>query len=121
MLTLAEMCIVGQTRLLLGDGDQYVTGNLPLRLRNIEEHFTHNNTLLAGRVEYCMSNGIYLTVCGDSWTNMKASIVCRTLGFSPYGKINSDLYKLGTPEFQVVAISIVLKLFLSCINRCNCG
>ncbi|XP_064384592.1 deleted in malignant brain tumors 1 protein-like isoform X4 [Halichondria panicea] len=83
----ADMCIMGQTRLLLGDRNQYITNTLPPWLKNIEEFFTYNDILLAGRVEYCSSGGSYDTLCGDSWTNKEASIVCRTLGLSPYGAV----------------------------------
>jgi len=37
-----------------------------------------------GRVEICV-NGRRAGVSGDSWDNEDASVLCRQLGFSPYG------------------------------------
>lgn len=55
-----------------------------------------------GRVEICM-NGRHIGVDGDSWDNGDASVLCRQLGFSPYGEYHTP--RVGPYSYVLYCIS----------------
>ena len=60
----------------------------------------------AGRVEICVER-TWTSICDKSWDFLDSQVVCRDLGYSPYGmKTNPALTKLYRYAFVLGAISI---------------
>lgn len=63
-----------------------------MRLTLNEDYFNDNEAVLdlhdgekyLGRIELCLM-GMYHTVCYESRQDKYASVICKEMGFSPYG------------------------------------
>ena len=84
--TFTASCRPGSVRVIVGDSDvDFYTMSNDIIGTDYDSGFSVIDDMLSrGRIEVC--NGtVYEAVCADGWNYTDASVVCRELGFSPYG------------------------------------
>ena len=82
----AATCILDSVRIIVGDSDEdFYTVSNDIGQTDYDSGLSVIDDMLSrGRIEVC--NGtVYEAVCADGWDYIDASVVCRELGFSPYG------------------------------------
>ena len=87
-------CTLGEVRLTSGTADSDF------------EELTN-----AGIVGICVNDTQFGRVCNTGWTNRDASVVCRELGFSPYGIYSNKPIRLAIANFYP-------NTWISSLNSC---
>lgn len=68
---------------------------------------------LSGTVQLCV-DGVWTGVCGEGWSALEASVVCRELGYSEYSKHIHTLAKLSL----LLSLLFLLLLFANVVGVC---
>jgi len=61
---------------------------------DISDYYFYKDELTRGTVDVCV-NDTFNVICDDTWNMEDASVVCRQLGFSPYGKCVQVLHNIA--------------------------
>ena len=85
LLHITASCRPGSVRVIVGDSDvDFYTMASQIGTDYDSGFSVIDDMLSRGRIEVC--NGtVYEAVCANGWNYTDASVVCRELGFSPYG------------------------------------
>ena len=102
-------------RLLVGDGLSFYEGMPGKEYSSLDIY--DKNGLRAGRVEMCW-NGNFTAVCSEQWDNRDASVVCRQLGFSPYGTCKFHNYSW---VWLQINYAVLYTLLLACMHKTLAG
>lgn len=79
MICVLGTCIDGTIRLTLESTYEFYSDD------DISDNYFYKDELIRGRMEVCIDD-TFNVICDDTWNIKSASVVCRQLGFSPYGK-----------------------------------
>ena len=85
LLLFIASCHPGRVRIIVGESDiDFYTMANQIGTDYDSDFSVIDDMLSRGRIEVC--NGtVYEAVCANGWNYTDASVVCRELGFSPYG------------------------------------